>query len=138
LLPELQALKQADYLIIPRQPGDFKIEPMSFSFFDPSQGKYINIQAPEYALKITGEPSKVSVSNGESVLSSTSKKEIKSLGSDIRFIKTKADLEPTTNFIGSPTEYGLMAAPFLLFSRCFCLQAKCGETIGRCARFEIA
>jgi hypothetical protein len=111
--------KQADYLIIPRQPGDYKIEPLSFSFFDPSQGKYLSIQAPEYTLKITGEPSKTTVSNGESVLNSSSKKEIKSLGSDIRFIKTTADLAPSTTFIGSPLQYGLMAAPFLLFLAAF-------------------
>lgn len=111
--------KQADYLIIPRQPGEFKIEPLSFSFFDPSQGKYVNIQAPEYALKISGEPSKVTVSNGENILNSTSKKEIKSLGSDIRFIKTKAELLPATTFVGSPLQYGLMAAPFLLFIGAF-------------------
>ena len=75
--------KQYDYLIIPRQPGDYKIDAKSFSYFDPNAGKYITITSPEFPLKITGAPSK----NANAGLS-MNKQDVSILGQDIRYIKT--------------------------------------------------
>ena len=106
--------KQYDYLIIPRQPGDYKIPGTSFSYFDPSAGKYFSLSSPELALKITGEPSKNPNTN---IAAITNKEDVAALGSDIRFIKIKTDkLEiKSSPFFGSAGYVGLMATPFLLF-----------------------
>ena len=106
--------KQYDYLIIPRQPGEYKVPATSFSYFDPSTGKYTSLSSLEQLLKITGEPSQ----NLNSAMSgSASKEDISALHSDIRYIKTKANsLEKnSTPFFGSVGFIGLLTTPFLLF-----------------------
>lgn len=106
--------KQYDYLIIPRQPGDYKIPASSFSYFDPTAGKYFTLSSPELSLKITGQPSQ-NPNSGESV--ATSKEDVSALHSDIRFIKTQSGdlVKSSTPFFGSAGYAGLLGAPVLLF-----------------------
>lgn len=106
--------KQYDYLVIPRQPGDYKIPASSFSYFDPSAGRYISLSSPELSLKVTGEPSQNPNSGSGAV---ASKEDVSALHSDIRYIKTKADELNKGNkpFFGSVGYVGLLATPFLLF-----------------------
>lgn len=106
--------KQYDYLIIPRQPGEYKIPGSSFSYFDPVAGKYFTLSSPELPLKVTGQPSQ-NLNTGESA--AASKEDVSALHSDIRFIKTKAvDLEKAgAPFFGSVGYIGLMTTPALLF-----------------------
>jgi len=109
----LTGSKQYDYLIIPRQPGDYKIDGHVFSYFDPSTGKYATISSPEYNLKITGEPSK-NLNTG--VTSTVSKQDVNMLGQDIRYIKTNTPLfEQKREFFGTMSYYALYATPALLF-----------------------
>lgn len=104
--------KQYDYLIIPRQPGDYKIDSKSFSYFDPNAGKYFTVTSPEYALKITGAPSK----NANAGLS-INKQDVSILGQDIRYIKTNTPQFKTqgNSFFGSAGFTTMYATPFLLF-----------------------
>ena len=103
--------KEYDYLIIPRQPGEYKIAATSFSYFDPSVGKYTTLTSPEFALKITGEPSQ------NPNASATASKDISLLHSDIRYIKTKGNHMEKTGapLFGSATYAGLLTAPVFLF-----------------------
>jgi hypothetical protein len=110
----LTGSKQYDFLIIPRQPGDYKIDKHAFSYFDPSAAKYITINSPEYALKITGAPSKnPNTANNNSV----SQQNISLIGQDVRYIKTGTPKFDKTGdgFFGSMGYYGLYTTPFLLF-----------------------
>ncbi|MBS1625907.1 MAG: protein BatD [Bacteroidetes bacterium] len=103
---------QYDYLIIPHQPGDFKIAGSSFSFFDPGAGKYFTQTSPELALKITGAPSQ----NPNTGTAMVSKEDVAALHSDIRFIKTKAELvREQKPFFGSVGFFGLVGTPFFAF-----------------------
>jgi len=99
----LSGSKQADYLIIPRTPGEFKIEGNHFSYFDPAAGKYFTINSPEFTVKVTGEPSKVAPVDEVA----ENKQEVKTIGKDIRFIKTHLP-----NF--SPSVFNFGAWPFTL------------------------
>ena len=110
----LTGSKQYDYLIIPRQPGEYKIDSRSFSYFDPTASKYVTINSPEYALKITGAPSK-NLNTGASA--SVSKQDVNLLGQDIRYIKTATpefdkDSKP---FFGSAAFVGVYSTPLFLF-----------------------
>jgi hypothetical protein len=108
--------KQYDYLIIPRQPGNYKIEPIAFSYFDPNKEKYFTIQSPEYSLNVTGAPSQNVVQNNTSVTEKSNAEAVKNLGKDIRYIHTdESALETTSNFVSSPLHYGLMISPIFLF-----------------------
>ena len=107
----LSGTKQYDYLIIPRQPGEYKIEKREFSYFDPSTGKYVTISTPEYALKITGDPSK----NPNANLGSVSKQDVVG-GQDIRYIKTTTPrFDKANTFFGSAGYFAMYVSPALLF-----------------------
>ena len=110
----LTGSKQYDFLIIPRQPGDYKIDKHAFSYFDPTAAKYITINSPEYALKITGAPSKNPNANNNAGVSQQS---ISLIGQDVRYIKTNTPKfdKNGDEFFGSVGYLGLYTTPFLLF-----------------------
>ena len=109
----LTGTKQYDYLIIPRQPGEFKIEANNFSYFDPATGKYVTIPAPEFAVKVTGEPSKNVNTN---IPAANAKEDVAELGSDIRYIKTNTpEFERDNSVLASAGLALAYTAPFLLF-----------------------
>ena len=82
--------KTFDYLVVPRIPGTRKIDPIEFSYFSPSKGKYITLKSPEYTLNIEkGEGTANAPASG------FSKEDIKLLNEDIRYINTSDfDLQP--------------------------------------------
>jgi len=110
----LTGSKQYDYLLIPRQPGEYKVDSRTFTYFDPSAAKYVTITSPEYNLKITGAPSK-NMNTGNQA--SVSKQDISLMGQDIRYIKTSAPAFSKSGgpFFGSAGFVGMYSAPVLLF-----------------------
>jgi hypothetical protein len=73
-----------EYLVIPRNPGDFQIKPVEFSYFDPARQAYSALSTPRYNIKVNkgdNEPSGITYSG-------VSQKNIEFIGSDIRHIKT--------------------------------------------------
>ena len=105
--------KTFEYLIIPRTPGNFTIDPVKFVYFDLSKNQYVSHSSPEY---------KISVAKGDGnqadyTFSGTNQSDIRYIGSDIRHIHTgnpKLQLYGAL-FFGSPTFYALLALPFILF-----------------------
>lgn len=105
----MSGMKQYDYLLVPRQPGDYTLQAQSFSYFDPATAKYITIKSPEFAVKVTGEPSKAAPVAGND------KQEVALLNQDIRYIKTTPP-DFNSNFVGSTAGYvTLYSTPVLLF-----------------------
>lgn len=74
-----------DYLIIPRQSGEFVLKDINFSYFDPDKKQYISIPSPEF--KITVEPGAGATAN-ENAQVYTPKQEIEKTENDIRYLKT--------------------------------------------------
>ncbi len=106
--------KQYDYLIIPRQPGEYVIEGNSFSYFDPSAAKYVTIQSPEFTVKVTGEPSKNVNAQASNV--SAPKSKVALLGKDIRYIKTNVpEFDKENSSFASIGFAAVYATPFLMF-----------------------
>lgn len=102
-----------EYLIIPRNPGNFKIKPASFSFFDIDAGSYKTLNSQEFIIKVEHGNG-----NGNAVASGGADKEdFKYIGSDIRFIRTgKIELSPVGHyFFGSALFWMLFFLPLLLF-----------------------
>lgn len=108
--------KSFDYLLIPRQPGTYKLGGASFSYFDPAKQAYITLPSPEFNITVDkGDNSSAQVMNPH-----PSKEDVKVLGNDIRYIKTGAILltEKEKHFFGSPVFIAGMTAPvagFFLF-----------------------
>ena len=73
-----------EYLIIPRHAGDFKISPISFSFFNTKTKKYLTLNSVEYNIHVD----KGSEEQSTNIVTGFSKEDVKFIGRDIRFIKT--------------------------------------------------
>lgn len=76
--------RKAEYLAIPRVPGEFTIEPITFSYFDPTTKEYKTLTSKEFKIQV----SRGSQSEEGMVLSSPNQEGIRYLGSDIQHIKT--------------------------------------------------
>lgn len=83
--------KSIEYLAIPRSAGDYSIPPVTFSYFDIEDKAYRTLSTPEYTIHVKrGSGEAESVSGQQAVVSYTHKEDIKQLGTDIRYIDTKA------------------------------------------------
>ncbi len=71
-------------MIIPSQDGDFQIEPVRFSYFDPQRQTYQTLHSEPIKLLVL--PKAQAETPVERRI--TTKEEVKLLGQDIRFIKT--------------------------------------------------
>ena len=82
--------KTIEYLAIPRYAGDFTIPAASFSYFDPKSGSYKTLSSPEYKLHVEkGAGGNASGADGQVYNNFSNKEDLKFLGKDIRYIKTK-------------------------------------------------
>ena len=104
--------KKAEYLVIPRHAGDFKVPSAQFAYFNPSKNKYETISTPEYDIHVNKGSG-----GGENSVYATNQENIKYLGSDIRHIvtadpklQTKGDL-----FFASLPYFMLLLLLILLF-----------------------
>jgi len=75
--------KTFEYLLIPRHAGNFRIAPVSMSYFDPGAGKYKTVSTPEFNLVIEKSEEEETVG----VIAGRSKEDLKIIGQDILFIK---------------------------------------------------
>ncbi|MCW3085447.1 MAG: hypothetical protein JWP12_2813 [Bacteroidetes bacterium] len=102
-----------DYLFIPRHEGDYKIDNLSFTFYNPAKNEYITIPSPELNIHVDkGDPG-----SAANVYTPGDKSDVKVLGNDIRYIKTNdTHLQPKDDyFFGSGLFYTGLISPFILF-----------------------
>ncbi len=95
-----------EYPFIPRAPGDFKMAPVEFSYFDINSRTYKSMSStPKNIVVAEGEAKDAAVLPG-----GTSKQSVKSLVEDIRFIATSSSsLKPQDSFlVASPFVYCLL------------------------------
>lgn len=104
--------KQYDYLLIPRQPGEYKIDVQPFSYFDPATAKYYVLKSPEFTVKVTGEPSTNPNTNAP-----VAQSEVSLLKQDIRYIKIQAPefTKGGNTLYGTVGYVAALASPLLLF-----------------------
>ena len=83
--------KSVEYLAIPRSGGEYTIPAVKFSYFDIEEKAYKTLSTPEYTIRVKrGAGENSVVSDQSAVISYTQKEDIKQLGTDIRYIDTKA------------------------------------------------
>lgn len=103
-----------EYLIIPRNPGEFQIKAVPFSYFDPVKQAYTRLSTPSYKIKVN----KGDEDPGGITYSGVSQKDIEFIGSDIRHIKAgNADLKRMNSFfIASGGFLFWIILPLVLFT----------------------
>ena len=88
--------KSIEYLAIPRSAGDYTIPAVKFSYFDIEDKTYKTLSTPEYTIHVKRGVNEPSANGQEPIaVSYTQKEDIKQLGSDIRYIDTKAPKKST-------------------------------------------
>jgi hypothetical protein len=82
---DIQGDKTVEYIVVPRLAGDYTINPVAFSYFDPSDKKYKTLRSDPIALQVKqGEAGATGlVASGANY----TRQEVELLGEDIRFIK---------------------------------------------------
>lgn len=114
--------KEYNYLVIPRYPGNFTIEPIVFSYFNPSTKKYETDTSNPIVLKINkGDGTENNVT-----YTAAGKENIKILGEDIRYIHTDMPqfVLNTTNLYNTWKFYTLLLLAPLLFIIVFIVRNK--------------
>jgi hypothetical protein len=103
--------KTYDYLIIPREKGNFTLSELGFSYFDVTKKKYISIPSPEITLHV------LEGDGTNAQIISSNKKEIKETENDLRYIKT-GDLNlkhKADEFFSSIAHYLFLLIPLIGF-----------------------
>lgn len=76
-----------EYIIIPRNAGEFKIEPINFTYFNLSERVYKTLSSQQFNIFV--EKGLNNSTNG--IVSGIRKEEVELIGKDIRFIKLNVD-----------------------------------------------
>ena len=108
----LSGSRTYEYPFIPRSYGDFEIEPIKYSYYDVNQHKYVTLETQPILLNVLrGNETETS---GGMVVSGVLPKDVKNLGSDIRFINVKdSELKSQGRFfVGSALFWVLVVALF--------------------------
>ena len=110
----LSGSKYYEFPFIPRSHGDFVIEPVKYSYYDVNQGRYVTLET---------DPIPVAVVRGNEtdaggvVVSGPSQKDVRTLGSDIRFISTKAPaLVSKGQFLVGSAIFWILSAVLLMLA----------------------
>ena len=100
-----------NYLIIPREKGEFVLNNLGFNYFDAGKKQYVNIPSPDMNVTVLEGDA------GGAHIVSSAKKDIKESENDIRYIKTgNLNLNKTDEeFFSSSMHYILLLLPTLLF-----------------------
>ena len=104
--------KSFEYLVIPRNAGEYKFSVEGFTYFNLDNNKYETVPGSDFVLKVDkGEETAATTVTG------VSKSDVQFLGKDIRFIKTNspAFIPQRKVLYNSPLFYTLCGAPALLF-----------------------
>ena len=101
----LSGSKTFEYPFIPRSHGEFTIPPVEYSYYDPATGKYVTLRTPEMPLSVSrGNEPETAVNPGGQLVQGVDRRDVRDLGSDIRFISTKLPRLRHAGyfFVGSP------------------------------------
>ena len=80
----VNGVRTIEYLIIPRNAGNFMVQPVRFSYFDQKKKQYVTLSSPEYIISVE----KIVVTPSDINYSGTAPEDIRYIGRDIRYIKS--------------------------------------------------
>ncbi len=104
----LAGSKYYEFPFIPRSHGEFVIEPIKYAYYDVNKNKYVTLETP--AMTISVARGNETDHGGVVISGGTAPKDVKNLGSDIRFINTKApNLVPKGKFFVGSAAFWIIA-----------------------------
>ena len=110
----LSGSKTYEFPFIPRSYGDFVIEPVKYSYYDVNSHRYVTLETRP--IQVNVEKSKDDDASAV-VVSGVSRKDVKTLGSDIRYINMRdASLMPKGHFLVGSVTFWVIAAVLVMLS----------------------
>lgn len=108
----LSGSRYYEFPFIPRSHGDFVIEPVKYSYYDVGKGKYVTLETqPIHMTVLRGNET----DSGGVVIAGPSQKDVRTLGSDIRYINVKnPDLVPKGRFMAGSPAFWIMTVLLLI------------------------
>ena len=80
--------KTFEYPFIPRSHGDFVIGPVEYSYYDAASGKFVTLRSEPMPLRVSKGAENAQASGGGQLVVNPNRKDVRDLGSDIRYIAT--------------------------------------------------
>lgn len=113
---DIRGGKKFEYPFIPRSHGDFVLGPVQYSYFDVNTRKYVTLSSPELPVHVAkGSGGAAVPSASGQVIQSSAQKDVRNIGSDIRFISTALPaFSQKGSFFVSSLSFWLIVAALLL------------------------
>ena len=113
----LSGSKTYEFPFIPRSHGEFVIEPIKYTYYDVDRKKYVTLQTEPLTLTVEkGNETEA----GPVIVSGVTRKDVKNLASDIRFINVREpDLKAKGSFFVGSTAFCLISV-FLIVLAAAC------------------
>ncbi len=103
-----------DYLFIPRYAGNFRIPPVTFTYFDTNTKTYKTLSSNEFNISVEKGQGDAETASG--VVQALTKEDVKFIGKDIRFIKSNVPVVRKQTFIfGTPMFWLGYLIPLFVF-----------------------
>ena len=105
--------KAFEYPFIPRSYGDFVIGPVEYSYYDIASRKYVTLRSEAMPVRVE-RGTDVAGSGGGQLVQGVNRRDVRDLGSDIRFISSKpGTLASAGHFFVGSTAFWVLAALLL-------------------------
>ncbi len=113
---EVQGGKVFEYPFIPRSAGDFVIGPVEYSYYDNKASRYVTLSSGPLEIKVAKGNNAQASASGEVQLMGGAGKDVRNIGSDIRYISTDRPSFHRAGvfFAGSPAFFIIVAALALI------------------------
>lgn len=118
--------RTVETLIIPRHSGTFEIPAVTYSFFNPSTGRYQTLESKPITINVERSSGEETTSTNGGTIGATTRESVRFLGQDIRYIKTESvNLKAANTFLFGSTLYILSyILPIVLFVLIFLFNQK--------------
>lgn len=126
----MKGTKTFEYLVIPRFPGNYTIDPLKFTYFNPKTGSFKTITSQPIVIEVEKGDADSSTTGNTYSHGSVNREDVKFIGKDIRYIKTgKSHLKPKGTFLfGSALFYlGYLISVILFIIAYFIYKKKIHE-----------
>jgi hypothetical protein len=110
---EITGSKTFEYVLIPRNPGKYTINPVAFSYFDLGSNQYKTLNSSEFVIDVA----KGDNTQSTTIITGSNKEDIKYIGKDLLFIKEKISPLQKINghFFGSLLYYLIFVVGIIVF-----------------------
>ncbi|MBR3074713.1 MAG: BatD family protein [Bacteroidales bacterium] len=108
--------KTFEYPFIPRSYGQFVIGPVEYSYYDVANGRFVTLRSQELPIKVLKGYEAAAHQDGGQMIATPNRKDVRDLGSDIRFISTRTPKFSKAGafFVGSAAFWLIIALLSLL------------------------